>query len=68
MHPPQELRKAWVGRDILVTVREVSPERRKVLIDMQQAAANQLMKTFAVRALSLPSPHPASLGRNLILS
>ena len=50
----QALRSEWAGREVLVTVRDVSPEKRKVVVDMQQAAANQLMKSFSVCAPGVP--------------
>ena len=66
----QSLREEWVGKDVLVTVREVAPEKRKVVIDMQQAAANQLMRSFAVRripGLHDMRAHLHSPGRSLLL-
>ena len=37
---------------MLVTVKDVAPEKRKVVLDMQQAARSALMKTLSVRAPS----------------
>lgn len=48
----QEVRAEFVDKNVLVTVKDVSPEKRKVVLDMQQAARSAMMKTLSVRAPS----------------
>ena len=43
-----------MDKKVLVSVKDVSPEKRKVVLDMQQAARNAMMKTLSVRASPTP--------------
>ena len=44
----QEMQDQFIGKDVQVCIKDVSPDSRKVVLNMQQAASNQVLKSMQV--------------------